>query len=123
MVLGSYKRFFAVVYLLYSFPFFYGCNNSSDTKVKKPEDLIKKETMVSILTDMHLLEGADALRLPVANKMYASQEKIFLKYGTNRESFKNSLNFYKNNLTDLQEIYDKVNEELTTIQTTISSRP
>ena len=117
----------------YPFYFFYlglifcfislGCNNTSENKTKEPEGLIKKETMVSILTEMHLLEGADALKLSVAKNITSSQEKIFFKYGTNREYFISSLNFYKTRLIELQEIYNKVTEELTTTQTNIAYKP
>lgn len=115
-------------YFFYTFLFFSilglgACKSSKDKNVKEPEGLIKKEAMVSILVDMHLLEGADALNLPVAKGISSSQEKIFLKYGTNRVHFISSLNYYKSNLDQLQEIYDKVTEELTTVQTTIISKP
>ena len=100
----------------------WGCNKPQVSPHKAPANLIKNETMVSILTDMHLLEGADALKLPIAKNISSSQEKIFLKYGTDRESFVSSLSYYKNHLDELQEVYDKVAEELATIQTTIASK-
>lgn len=100
----------------------WGCNKHQVSSHKAPANLIKNETMISILTDMHLLEGADALKLPIAKNISSSQEKIFIKYGTNRESFVSSLSYYKNHMDELQEIYDKVAEELATIQATIASK-
>lgn len=85
-----------------------------------PSDLINKETFISILVDMHLLEGANSLNLVEINKARINQnvyqELIFKKYGVTKVTFNVSLKFYSSDFLLMQEIYDGVITELSRIQ-------
>jgi len=77
--------------------------------------------MVLVLVDMHLAEAV-LLDNQMKNKdsVQTSQlyfESIFAKYKISRPQFDESMKFYAKNPDLLNEIYDKVFEQLTTMQT------
>jgi hypothetical protein len=92
-----------------------GCGGGEE-KVDIPEDVIGPDSMVPILVDFHLAEGAileiqkqkQSAAQPAAN-YYAA---ILKKHGIDREKFDRSLQFYSNYPALYIQIYDEVLAEL-----------
>ncbi|NSW45753.1 MAG: DUF4296 domain-containing protein [Bacteroidales bacterium] len=93
------------------------CNRSSS---KITTDVISKDSMVSIIADLHL---ADAILLNTnvqskisdisSNRLYKT---VLDKYNITRERFNRSINFYAENPRLLDSLYDKVIERLSLIE-------
>jgi hypothetical protein len=83
------------------------CSNGS-----KPEGVLEKPQMLSLLTDIHLLDGelynisqqADSLYKFGTNKYKA----VFKKHHTTDTQFKKSLKYYTRQPEEIQEMYDSL---------------
>ncbi|GAB4132413.1 MAG: hypothetical protein Fur0041_03690 [Bacteroidia bacterium] len=100
---------------------------------KKPENLIPEEKMVKVLAEVHLLEAAIGLKSPqprsrVFGRIDTAQQHlplaeeqgdplkyydIFKKLGVTRGQYDASMKWYAAHPEELNQIYDKVIEELT----------
>ena len=93
------------------------CLLSSCTKKaeKIPADVIPKDTMVNVLMDIHIAEAGlksvpqDTLN-PQNIKTY--YDAIYKKYNTNDSVFNKSLKFYTDHPDLLENIYQKIIEEM-----------
>ena len=92
----------------------------SEKPTLMPEGVLPEKKMISVLTDIQLIEGAISKKLidrSINNKestrYYA---KTFEKHDITRQQFDESLNFYTENPKDLQKIYEKVLVELSKIK-------
>lgn len=88
----------------------------SAPKVTIPNDVLSKENMVAILTDIHLAESAVTLKF--TNKdtsmLQAAEYNnfIFKNHKTTKEQFNKSYDFYVAHPDILNKIYDDVLTEL-----------
>lgn len=91
------------------------CKTKND---KKPDDLIEKEKMVNILTDIHRTEGF------VNNLSFQSTDTtqfffrkmeadIFKKYAVDTSAYYQSYKYYLINPEDFKEIYEGVVKQIT----------
>ena len=86
---------------------------SACNKNKVPEDIIKEKTMIELLTEMHT---ADAYFNNITGyecdtmigEINYTYNQIFKKYGTNKEQFDKSLDYYSQNPKKFREMYEKV---------------
>jgi hypothetical protein len=100
---------------------FYGCllfislsactKNSTDI----PSDIIPKDSMVYIMMDVHLAEAA--VKTAAADTNYKLNirtyyDHIYKKYNTTDSNFNKSLKFYTDNPELLEQIYQKIAEEM-----------
>jgi len=93
------------------------CNNSSS---KIPTDVISRDSMISIIADLHL---ADAILLNTnvqskisnisSNYIY---KKVLDKYKITKQRFDYSINYYAENPSLLDSLYYKVIERLSLIE-------
>jgi hypothetical protein len=83
---------------------------------KAAETIIEKEKMINILTDMHIVEAANSMRLIAdSNKtvpIAPYQLEIFKKYNVSKTKFDSSLKYYSENHMQLNNIYDEVINEI-----------
>jgi hypothetical protein len=81
-----------------------------------PVGTIPKDTMTSILVDIHLAEAKVGMRnrpLDSARLYYeVYKDKIYEKYKITPERFDQSMNFYVSNVRQLDEIYGRVVDSL-----------
>ena len=92
---------------------FLSCTSSS----KSPEDLMSKETMAAILTDIHLAEARITkmnLRsmdssVVIFNKL---QQDIWDKHNTDSSYYRKSYAYYASNPEKLSEVYEIVGKYL-----------
>jgi Domain of unknown function (DUF4296) len=86
----------------------------------RPEKLISKEKMASILINIHMAEASiEKLGLPKdsALSFYSEMEgAILARYQVDSSSFRSSFKYYASNIKDLDEIYEWVLDTLNTEQ-------
>lgn len=88
------------------------------TDIHIPSHIIPKDSMVSALTDMHIIEGAKVGQKIIGDERNAHSyyAKLYAKYHVSKEEFEESFNFYSQNPAVMDEIYTKVVERLNKIQ-------
>jgi hypothetical protein len=91
-------------------------------KIKKKE-IIPKENLVPILVEVHL---ADALlQMPLVRQNYPGRDSIsnyqdiLKKHGYTKELFDKTIEFYKNDPDELNDLYEEVVSKLTQMQSEI----
>jgi hypothetical protein len=120
----------------------FSCNRAPEKNaIEKPDDLIPEEKMVHVLAEVHLLEGTLSSKTPEVTRPHGpitmelpkdtlihrvtidpnaappiGWYDIFKKYGVTKKQYISSMNWYCSQPETLNEIYDKVIEELTTRQ-------
>src|SRR4051794_38303754 len=102
---------------------FSACGENEEKKAPIPPNILKKETMISILVDMHILEAASSFRLLADSSRFVSpvpyQNEILKKYGTNKKNFMESLKYFADNYEEFEAIYDEVIDELSRRQAAV----
>ena len=111
-------RFLIVITL-----FLVSCSPGVDRK-DAPENLIEKDKMVDVLTELMKLEGhASGQYIQVTRYeklLTASADSLFKAQGVTAKQFEKSFDYYAHQQTDLEEIYehvlDKLNHEMTDLE-------
>jgi hypothetical protein len=82
-----------------------------------PKDLVSKDTMVLLLTEMHLLESSLGIRIfeerKIMNTRNAVKAKIYSNYGIGKDQFLKSYDYYSNQPNLIDSIYVEVITEIT----------
>lgn len=89
-----------------------------------PENLIKKEKMVDVLTELMKLEGHASAQYTQVSRydklIRASADSLFKAKGISEKQFKTSYDYYAHEQKQLRAMYDQVldnlNHELTEIE-------
>ena len=83
-----------------------------------PDGIIKPFKMASLLTEVHIADGAmyNVMQLPDSLYKYGTDKylKLFKSYGTDSVQFKKSMQYYCSNPELLLAIYDQVTTNLKT---------
>lgn len=78
-------------------------------EVSKPHEMIGKDKMVEIVTDMMILDAAvNVSDIPLKKNDISSYQLISKKYGIDSIQLKQNLNYYNTQFDDNLEIYKKV---------------
>lgn len=105
------KKYFLLINVIVGF----GCSSTVEKK-----QVIPSETMVELLTEIHILEAqVDKLRLTKDSSylVYNTLEKeIFEKYKVNKKQYEDSYQFYLKQPERLDKIYSIVVDSLNVIQ-------
>ncbi len=99
------------------------CSPGVDRK-EAPENLIEKDKMADVLTELMKLEGhANAQYVQVTRYeklITASADSLFKAKGVSPKQFEESFEYYAHQQSDLEEIYekvlDKLNHEMTDLE-------
>ena len=107
-----------IIILLFLSGFIIACNNK--TVVTPPENIINKDSIVSLLVDMHIVKG-QAFQLNTGessfNFSYGSfQESVLNKHGVTRAVFDSSINYYMKKPEDFEIMYESVIIQLSKIE-------
>ncbi|HET8753626.1 MAG TPA: DUF4296 domain-containing protein [Salinimicrobium sp.] len=87
-------------------------------RTEKPEDLIPKEKMVDIITELYLLNGARTYnKKMLEEKGIDPDEYIRNKYDIDSLQLVRSNNYYAENYEEYEAIYLKVKEKMDSLQT------
>ncbi len=98
---------------------------SCNQKKEELPNILSREQMVNILTDIQILEAnlsfkkKSTIKSEQLTKKY--YESVFLKYNISREEFEESLFYYENNIEELDAIYSDVITNLNKMQTEVNS--
>ena len=90
--------------------FFGAC--TSNTIIKKPDNLIPKDQMVDLLTEMLLASGAENIKNLNLQRKVNYFPTVFKKYNIDSTRFKESNFYYTSRIDDYDEILGKVDERL-----------
>lgn len=98
-------------------------NKQEETRIPKPDDLIPQEKLVLLLADFEIIESAirDKQNLghqidDINEAFYAS---TFKKYEVSRDQFDRSMLYYKQDLEQMDKIYEDVITRLSVIESEI----
>ncbi|MEN8124711.1 MAG: DUF4296 domain-containing protein [Bacteroidota bacterium] len=104
-------KFFKYILLLV---FFVSCEGK--TNYKKPKDLIAKDQMIDLLTDMHLAIGATSVNNINSEKSKKYMFLVFDKYKIDSTRFASSNLYYTSNVDEYREMYEEINKRLDDIR-------
>ena len=99
---------------------FWSCQHVE--RPEKPDDLITKEKMVLIMTDVYLGNAARSVNNKVIRQNALKLDSmIYSKYGIDSMQFVRSNTYYTSRLDDYAEIFTGVEEQLTNYKQTYDS--
>lgn len=82
----------------------------------KPDDLLSREQVISVLADVHVLESQveqSRLNTDSARALFLQQRKLLMKrHNVSDSAFLHSYRYYGSHGKDLDEIYGAVNDTL-----------
>jgi hypothetical protein len=87
-------------------------NCNSNTIINKPDDLISKDQMVDLLTDMFLASGGLNIKNIHLNRRVNYFPLVYEKYKIDSTRFKESNFYYISRIDDYDEILRRVDERL-----------
>ncbi len=85
---------------------------TSNTIIKKPKNLIPKEQMVDLLTDIFLADGGDNIKNVNLQRNVNYFPLVFEKYQIDTIRFKESNYYYTSRIDDYDEILGEVDTRL-----------
>ncbi len=89
----------------------FSCNNIE--RPKKPDNLISKETMVDVITDISLMNAAKGMNKDLLEKNAINPANyIYKKYNIDSIQFASSNNYYAYDVKEYEKIYMIVKERL-----------
>lgn len=89
------------------------CGGEGKKRIKKPNDLIKKDKMVDIIYDMSLVSAAKGVNRKLMEQQGVNPEKyVYEKHGIDSVQFAQSNEYYAFDLDAYEEIYNKVKAKL-----------
>ena len=89
---------------------------TSNTILKKPDNLIPKDQMVDLITDLVLAEGGKNIRSLEMERNTNFFPHIFEKYNIDSVQFQESNYYYTSRIDDYDEIFAAVDSRLKTMQ-------
>jgi len=99
-----------VLYIAFLSFLFINC--TSNTIIKKPSNLISKDVMVDLLTDMYLANGATNIKSLKLERNQNYFPLVFEKYKIDSTQFKESNFYYTSKIDDYDEILKRVDVRL-----------
>lgn len=87
-------------------------NCTSNTIIKKPKNLIPKEQMVDLLTDLLLANGSGSIKNTQLKRNVNYYPLVFEKYNIDTTQFKESNYYYASKVDEYDEIIRKVEARL-----------
>lgn len=99
-----------ISYLFFISIFLMAC--TSNTIMKKPDDLIPKNQMVDLLTDMLIASGAENIKNIDLERNVNYFPLVFEKYGIDSTRFKESNYYYTSQIDDYEKILKEVDKRL-----------
>ena len=90
---------------------------TSNTIFKKPDDLIPKEEMVDLLTDIYLTAASKPYRNKLGERNIDYTFLVYEKYGIDSARFKASNHYYSTKIDEYEKIYLEVEKNLKTLNT------
>lgn len=112
----SIKVYLRLTFLIFFMIYFISCQDVQKPEI--PTNLISKEDMVGILTDVYVSNAARNVNNKLLrNKNIKLDSVIFIKYKVDSLQFALSNDYYSSNLDIYRELLIKVQEKLKVLQT------
>ncbi|WP_117880135.1 DUF4296 domain-containing protein [Aureibaculum luteum] len=99
-----------LVYPFLAFLFIVSC--TSKTIYKKPDNLIEKDQMIKIWTDIYIARGARSVQTIDKKNNINYLPLVFEKYKIDSSQFSESNLFYTSKIDDYQKMFEEVNRRL-----------
>ena len=105
-------------FLLITMVLLAGCGNNEEKKVSIPDNILPREKMAQVITDIHIAEAEMNLHsLPDStSKTPISFRKIFEKDSITKQQYEESLTFYIDHPELLDKVYEEVLNEMSKMQ-------
>lgn len=103
---------------------FFACDSSRE-KIEKPAKLIHRDTLVSVLVDIHKVDGLLVSKVidVQAYSKAALYHSVFNNYDVDEDSFNKTIRYYTvNDIETLNEVYDEVLAELNEQQAVLTQK-
>lgn len=88
----------------------------SDKKEETPSDILPKEKFISVMMEMYLLEAeishSNILDQSSYEKGMKKYEKVFKKFGTDKEQVSKSIDHYTHHPVEMREIQSRILDSL-----------
>ena len=98
----------------------FACNQVQPITEKKPKNLLNREQMANILTDLHVIEAIEGNENKIgdtATKVTVNSYKaVYAKYHVDEQTFKKSFAYYKLQPVEIDSIYADVIEKLNAME-------
>lgn len=98
--------------LIYILVFILLLSCESKIKFEKPENLLSKEEMIDLLTDMHLANATSGINNIQEEKNRNYMSLVYEKYGIDSVRFAESNLYYAANVDDYEKIFVAVEKRL-----------
>ncbi len=101
---------------IYLFPLLFSACQADLSTVDAPRDLIEREAMVDLMTEIVKLEGLVEYSRPGVNQFHSSMlqsaDSLFKAHRVTREQYDRSMEYYGALHAELEDMYDEVLERL-----------
>ena len=113
------KRLF---YILFCFGVF-ACGNNQG---KAPENLVPQDKMVQILADIHVAEAQVEAKVVYPDTAIMAfnyiEREIFKKHGVTEQEFRDTYQYYKDNLKEMDKLYEIIVDTLSLRETKLRAK-
>ncbi|MET2986423.1 DUF4296 domain-containing protein [Aureibaculum conchae] len=99
-----------LLYILLTLTFLVSC--TSKTIYKKPHNLIEKERMIDIWTDIYIARGAKSVKTKELRKNINYLPLVFKKHKIDSAQFSESNFYYTSKIDDYQKMFEEINRRL-----------
>ncbi len=99
------KIFFIVIFIV-----FLSCE--SRTKYEKPKDLIPKDQMIDLLTDMHIINGVTGIKNKDGLKANNYISLLYEKYQIDSTRFASSNLYYTSKISEYEKMFKEVKKRI-----------
>lgn len=105
---GKMKNFLIILFVVFCFS---ACRNIERTE--RPDDLIGEEKMVDVLTELAILQSARNVNKTILEDVgIKPYEYIYEKHNIDSLQFERSSNYYTENFTAFENIFERVRDRL-----------
>lgn len=92
------------------------CGRESVDKFPEPDNLVEKEQLIPVLTDLSIIESVYQVKYIQVSRystlLQREADSIFQKYNITREDYENSMEYYSHNQEEMLEIYQQVKKNI-----------
>jgi len=90
---------------------------TSNTIMKKPDDLIPKKEMIEIMTDIYLANASYNVRNKYQERQRNYMSLVFEKYGVDSARYNRSNLYYMSRIDEYEKMHVKVSEKIKKMKT------
>lgn len=113
-----------ILFLIFATLLLTSCYTSHEkTLLAKPDDLIIRDSLINLLAEIELIESAIRDKQNLGHEIDDLNEAfyatVFKKYNVSKEQFNRSMDYYKQDLNEMNDIYEDVITRLSVIESEV----